>query len=161
MTTKHDRPVLIAYDGSDAARYALERAAELFPGGRALVVTAWRPVGDAAGAARAALPQALIDEAVRKLDEAAESVARQTAQQGADVARAAGLSPSALATRADESVWACIVRAAEEHSALAVVVGSRGRSALRSAVLGSVSNGVVHHCRRPVVVVHPNHDGNV
>src|SRR5690349_23374048 len=30
---------------------------------------------------------------------------------------------------------------------------SRGRSAVKSALLGSVANGVVHHSSRPVVVV--------
>lgn len=159
MAKDDDRPVLIAYDGSDSARKAIERAAEMFPGARAVVVTAWHSVGDAAGAARAALPREVIDEAVHKLDEAAESVALETAEEGAEAARAGGLEARASAMRADQPVWGCIVQAADEHSALAVVVGSRGRSALRSAVLGSVSNGVVHHCRRPVVVVHPD-DGS-
>jgi len=35
-----------------------------------------------------------------------------------------------------------------------VVVGSRGRGALSRFVLGSVSTGVLHHARCPVVVVH-------
>jgi nucleotide-binding universal stress UspA family protein len=35
-----------------------------------------------------------------------------------------------------------------------IAVGSRGRSGIRSAVLGSVSNGVLHNCTVPVLVVH-------
>jgi nucleotide-binding universal stress UspA family protein len=34
-----------------------------------------------------------------------------------------------------------------------VVVGSRGRGAVRGLVLGSVSQHVVHHCRCPVLIV--------
>jgi nucleotide-binding universal stress UspA family protein len=33
------------------------------------------------------------------------------------------------------------------------VAGSRGRSSVAAAVLGSVSTGILHHTRRPVLVV--------
>jgi nucleotide-binding universal stress UspA family protein len=36
-----------------------------------------------------------------------------------------------------------------------IVVGARGLSTVASALLGSVSNAVVHHCKRPVLVVPP------
>jgi nucleotide-binding universal stress UspA family protein len=110
---------------------------------------------EAARAARAALPQAMIDDAVRNVDTVAEQTAAETAAEGAELATAAGLTASPLTVRADPSVWATLVRYAEEHEAPAVVVGSRGQSRIRSALLGSVSNAIVQHCRRPVLVVHP------
>ena len=148
-------PVLIAYDGSEPAQNAIAHAARLFPGGPTLVATVWRSVRHVTGAARAALPDEIIEEGVRNLDAAAEAEASSTAEEGAERARDAGMSASPLVICADASVWASILAAANACDARAVVVGSRGRSGLRSAVLGGVSNAVVHHCRRPVVVVHP------
>ena len=153
--TGSNSPVLIAYDGSEPGQNAIAHAARLFPGCPALVATVWRSIRPAAGAARAALPDDIIQEAIARLDATAEADAARTAQEGAGRARSAGMSASPLVICAEPSVWASIIAAAHTYDARAVVVGSRGRSGLRSAVLGSVSNAVVHHCRRPVVVVHP------
>ncbi|MBI5103914.1 MAG: universal stress protein [Solirubrobacterales bacterium] len=154
--TDHDAgTILIAYDGSDAARNAIAQAGLVFPRGRAVVATVWRSLAEAAGVARAAMPDAIITEAVDQLNAAAEGEAARVAEEGCELARAAGLDASPRTLGADGSVWTALVRFAHDTEPRAVVVGSRGRSALRSAVLGGVSNAVVHHCRRPVLVVHP------
>jgi len=46
-----------------------------------------------------------------------------------------------------------IVTLADSIDADLVVIGSRGHGGLASALLGSVSRGVMHETRRPVVVV--------
>lgn len=46
-----------------------------------------------------------------------------------------------------------LLEAADDHGAGVVVVGSRGRSAAREIVLGSVAMGTLHHSHRPVMVV--------
>jgi nucleotide-binding universal stress UspA family protein len=155
MASNSTSGVLIAYDGSGPAQNAIAHAARLFPGSPALVATVWRSVRPAASAARAGLPDDIIQGAVGTLDAAAEAEASGIAEEGAARARSAGMSASPLVICAESSVWARIIAAADTCDARAVVVGSRGRSGLRSAVLGSVSNAVVHHCHRPVVVVHP------
>ncbi len=49
-------------------------------------------------------------------------------------------------------VWRAIAALADERGAAAIAVGSRGRGAMKAAVLGSVSSGLVHNARRPVLV---------
>ena len=47
-----------------------------------------------------------------------------------------------------------IIAYAEKEEASAIVVGNRGRGAIKRAFLGSVSTHIVHHSPIPVVVVH-------
>jgi nucleotide-binding universal stress UspA family protein len=68
--------------------------------------------------------------------------------------------PSAAVLRLDSdapgssaAVAAALSAAARAHGAAVVAVGSRGRSALREVVLGSVAMGTLHRAHRPVLVV--------
>jgi nucleotide-binding universal stress UspA family protein len=51
-------------------------------------------------------------------------------------------------------VSGAVVAAAQTHDAAVVVTGARGLGGARSALLGSVSTGVVHNAAAPVLVVH-------
>ena len=147
--------LLIAYDGSSGADRAVDEAARLFPGADATVLTCWFTSRDAAPVARMALSDAVMEEAVAKLDAAAREHAIATATAGAGRARTGGLEADAAERCATGATWAGIVAVADEVGADVVVVGSRGRSELASLVLGSTSHGVVHHCPAPVLLVHP------
>lgn len=147
------RPILIAYDGSEGAKVAIEAAGRLFPAQSTVVLSVWRSMAAAAPATLIAIPSGVAAEACRQLDLDAEQQAVALAAEGAAAATAVGLDAASVAVRSDGQVWASIVDAAQTRNAQAVVVGSRGRSAVKSALLGSVANGVVHHCSQPVVVV--------
>jgi nucleotide-binding universal stress UspA family protein len=158
-------PILIAYDGSSAARVAVQAAGTLFAPDPAIVLTVWEPglaemmlVPDPSGMGSTMLP---FDPAVtREVERASEEHATVLAEEGATLAREAGLDARALAVEDRASPPDAIVAAAEEHDARAIVIGSRGLGALKSKLLGSTSKEVLHRCVRPVVVVrHPDEHG--
>jgi nucleotide-binding universal stress UspA family protein len=147
------RPVVIAYDGSEDASAAVREAGRLFPGQPAVVLTVWESVAGLAGGARAALPAAVVAEALVALDQSAQEEAEKTAADGARIAGDAGLDATSFAAKAAHNVWSTILSEAEGRDAGVVVVGSRGRSPVRAAVLGSVSNSITANSRLPVLVV--------
>jgi nucleotide-binding universal stress UspA family protein len=164
------RPALLCYDGSEPARRAIEQAGAMLGSGTAVVLTVWESFGSAL--LRFPLPRSTTfgeevaeaaEEVVGAVDTGVAERAEATAAEGADLARRTGFDarPRALravshaAERDDTTVWHAIVAAAEEEDAALVVLGSRGRSGIRSALLGSVSYGVVHHSARPVLIVPP------
>lgn len=148
-----DDTVLLAYDGSESAHAAIHQAANLFSDRPLLVLSVARSVAATGSASIAGIPTSVAGEAIARLDEENRRQAEVLADEGATAARAEGLKASAVGAMSDGSIWGAIVRVAEDKNVAAVMVGSRGRSDLRSALLGSVSSGVVHHSDRPVVVV--------
>lgn len=145
--------MLLAFDGSPAARSAIFEAGRLFRGERAIVVNAWQSAQGMASAGVLGMPADVAGQAARELDASTSKRASEVAAEGAELARAAGLDAEPQAVPAAGSGWATICRCARELEAVTVVVGSRGLSGVKSALLGSVSNGVVHHCSRPTLVV--------
>jgi nucleotide-binding universal stress UspA family protein len=79
--------------------------------------------------------------------------AQELAEQGYEVARQIGFAVELRLERNDTSVWRKILDVADETEADLIVAGTRGQTALQSALLGTVSNAVAHHSARPVLVV--------
>jgi nucleotide-binding universal stress UspA family protein len=148
-------PVLIAFDGSDAARAAVAVAAELFAGREASVETVWVPYAPVASAGTAGMPTAVTSHAVEELDESIATRAEDTAAEGARLAAQSGLEARSTALEANGPAWATIRDSAARQDSPAIVVGSRGRGALAEAVVGSTSSALVHHSHVPILVVPP------
>jgi nucleotide-binding universal stress UspA family protein len=150
-----DGPALIGYDGSDGARAAIAAAARLLPGRPALVVHAWSsPVQRSlAGAALLAVPLPEVNEVTRDLDDVFAGYARDLADEGAAQASEAGLAARGAAVEGPPSAWRALAAAARAEGASVIVAGSRGRGALGSTVLGSVSAGLVHNAELPILII--------
>jgi nucleotide-binding universal stress UspA family protein len=152
-------PILIAYDGSEGAARAVAEAGRVFgPGRRAVVATVWCSLATLAPSALSGLPPGVAQASLDQLDAAAEREAAAQAEAGAEAAREAGFDAQAVAHREDGAGWAGTCALADQLDAAAIVVGSRGLSGVKSALLGSFSRGVVHNARRPVLVVPPDEE---
>jgi nucleotide-binding universal stress UspA family protein len=118
-------PVLVGYDGSAGAQQAVATAADLFPARQLLLTN----VDDGEGPADGPDPLHVDEARMSRLS----------------VPRAHGTSGRAVA----DALAGC----ARSRAAAAVVVGSRGRSAIREILLGSVAMATLHHAYLPVLVV--------
>ena len=147
--------MLLCFDGSDGARRAIAEAAGLLGGGPALVVHVWEPVS--ALMLRNPLirsPGPLVEQAA-ELDWPAPRRRSASPMKAPRSREAPASTPRRCASGATSGVWPHIVQLAEEQDARAVVLGPRKFSPVGSFLLGSVSSGVAHHCRRPVLVIPP------
>ncbi|HEX5993961.1 MAG TPA: universal stress protein [Jiangellales bacterium] len=148
--------VLMGYDGSPAANAAMDVAAQLFPHARARIAHLWTPP-----IANVDLRQRLwpatggVSEFVEAVEREGEHEAERMAATGVTLAEAAGWEAEALVLRCLGGQGLRVAELAEQVDTDVVVVGSRGLGGAR-AVLGSVSDMVVHYSPRPVLVVpHP------
>lgn len=144
--------VLVATDGSDHAVEAARRGLSVLGAADEVavmcvvhtpaVVSSGMESGFAGGMAT---PEVVDAAWVGAKEEADDSIDRTVAAlpEGLTVTRVVQTGEPGLA----------IVAAAEELGVDAVVIGSRGRGAIKRALLGSVSTHVVHNAPCPVLVV--------
>ena len=149
MTVDDPRgPLILCYDGSAAAERAIRIAPVLVGRGRAArVLYAYKPTERSLGVAQA-VTGGRIDAPVL-----GEAEAHQVVDRGVAIARDAGFEAEPLLMVADRRTAVLVAETAEELDAPAIVLGTRGLSGLKSAVLGSVAREVVNAYHRPVVLV--------
>ena len=149
-----DRPVLVAYDGSDESVAALRNAAVLFPTRTLIVVSVWEPglatamAGVSGIALRSPSAELMANTARLKRDDAADS-----ADAGAALARELGATAQPIAITDEVDVPAAITSEADRHDVCAISVGSRGLGRVKAPLLGSTSQALLRHTSRPVLVV--------
>src|SRR3954449_8330970 len=149
--------VLVAHDGSDYAHRAVDAVARLFPGWPVIVLSVWDSATTFAPAH--ALTTAEGVHAYARVDKAAEEVAEAIAGEAAEHLRNAGISATAVTVGSHGGIARAILDYAERNDVGAVAVGSRGRSQIKSILVGSVANALVQRCPKPVLVVRDDDAG--
>lgn len=144
------RNILVAVDGSRHAARALDEAIDiaLAGNGRLTILSAvphppaW---SSSPGAAMAAV--SLADE----LEREASTVLNHAIDRVPDA-----LPVTKILTH--EAIRTALTEQLESGRHDLLVMGSRGRGAIRSSLLGSVSHYALHHSRIPVLIVHTDED---
>ena len=143
--------ILVAVDGSEHAAQALRTAAQLASEehARLTVLTAVPPAPafaqiTAAGAAALTDAEELMGDAGKRIREQVDALPRDLS-----------VTSIVVAGRADAVILEQL--RAGNHDLL--VMGTRGLGRVGSALLGSVSQAVLHHAEVPVLVVHAPKSG--
>ena len=148
-------PVVVGVDGSPhSRRAALHAAQEAAERGTSLLLLTALPRPDSGEYWFPLRPDDVGEVVGRRRAELEEDLAGEIAWLAEHVP---GLEISGEVREGEASA---ILHDAEPAAQL-IVVGSHGRGALRSALLGSVSRTTLHGAKRPVMVVPPLHDERI
>ncbi|WP_099184560.1 universal stress protein [Mycobacterium kansasii] len=147
---------IVGYDGSPGASVAIAAGALLFPGAHGWITYLWVPPFASEKVRRRLRPMARdANELAEMVEREGECEAERIVGMGVTLARAAGWHAEPLLKRTWGPEGLRIAQAGDDVQADLVVVGARGLGGTQ-AVLGSVSDMVLHYCPKPVVVVpHP------
>lgn len=148
--------VLVGFDGSTGAAGAIEAGSLLLPGAHSWITYLWVPPFAGERIRRRLRAQiGNVNDLIEAVDREGRFEAQRIMAMGVNLARAGGWEAEPLLEQTYGSEGTAIVQAAEKVGADVVLVGSRGLGGT-DAVLGSVSDMVVHYSARPVLVVpHP------
>jgi nucleotide-binding universal stress UspA family protein len=138
--------ILIPFDGSPDADEALAQAIDLADSEHSRLTLMTGVVESPAliyfGGASAA-----VGEAIESAKAEADHILRSARDRVPD-----HLPVTTVLT--DQPIRSAVIQQIEQGHHDLVVMGSRGRGAIRSALLGSVSHYVLHHSPVPVLIVH-------
>jgi nucleotide-binding universal stress UspA family protein len=133
------KPVLVAYDGSESARRALDQASAIADGHPVTVVSVAELLPQVGRAGAMLLPEE-VEERERELAEAVQ------------ILKDRGVSDVRAVERRGDAAEK-IIDEAEREDAELIVLGTRGLSPVKGWMLGSVSTRVMHHAPCNVLVV--------
>jgi nucleotide-binding universal stress UspA family protein len=147
-------PALVGYDGSPAAKRALQQAVDLLGPVPVLVVVIWE-----AGLPFDLLTVPTVDpapidvRAALELDQQRYDRAQRWAEQAAADARELGRTADGLVVADEMTPADTLIRLAAERDAAVIVVGRHGHRAVTEALVGSTTRELIMRAPCPVLVV--------
>ena len=138
------KQILVAVDGSEASRSALEDGLKLAreQGAKVLLLHVYEPIIGSSS-------QGVID-----LTKAMREEGEQIVKGALDDARKAGVEARTKVVNAEgRRVASTVVEEANEAGAELIVLGTHGRRGLEHLVLGSVAEGVARRATVPVLLI--------
>lgn len=147
--------VLIAFDGSDEARGAVDYAGRFLSTKNAYILTVWEPIHRQAArtAGMSGMMQHDWSAVTDGTDDPAYSDAVAICREGVALAENHGFATEPFLVESATAIWSAIVDASRELDVSIIVTGSRGLSGWRSLLQSSVSDSLVKHAGRPVLIV--------
>ena len=139
--------ILLPVDGSELSLDAVRFAIRMVRGGLradAVLANVQEPAN---------LYELLVAHDPEVINKVSDEAGRHTLQSAVALLDAAGIQFECEVAKGDPAHT--IIDIAERFACDMVVMGARGNSALRSAMMGSVSNEVLHASPVPVVIVKP------
>lgn len=140
--------ILLPVDGSELSLEAVRFAIRMVAGGLradAVLANVQEPAN---------LYELLVAHDPEVINKVSDEAGRHTLQSAMAMLNAAGVAYECEVAKGDPAHT--IIDIAERFACDMVVMGARGNSALRSAMMGSVSNEVLHASPVPVVIVKPD-----
>jgi nucleotide-binding universal stress UspA family protein len=138
--------ILVAIDGSSDADQALMQAIDLAESEHARL-TIFSAVAEPAAVAYVGLSGDVAAALAHDAEAESKTILRAAVERVPEFV-------SVTSVRGRAPVRPTLLRQIKDGGHDLVVMGSRGRGALRSALLGSVSHFVLHHSPIPVLIVH-------
>lgn len=154
-------PALVGYDGSPAAKQALQAAIGLLGPVPILVVVIWEAGQPFELAAVPTVEPAPIDiRAALELDQQLYDRARRSAEQAAADARKHGRTADGLVVADEITPADTLIRLAAERDAAVIVVGRHGHRAVSEALMGSTTRELIRRAPCPVLVARHEADAS-
>ena len=138
--------ILVAYDGSVDADEALTQAIDLAESEHTRL-TLMTAIAELPATAYIGISGSAVDAVLGAARAEAEATLRRAVDRVPD-----DLPVCKVLT--DQPIGMAVIRQVTEGNHDLVVMGSRGRGAVRSALLGSASHYVLHHSPVPVLIIH-------